>query len=70
MDFVRQPSLIAELTKLSLINVWQLCVHPVIAGQGLPLFKGITELIVMKLLKTQSFKTSGHVVFYYERSNE
>jgi len=67
---VGSPSLIAELTKLNLIDVWQLCVHPVIAGQGLPLFKGITERIVFKLLKTQTFKTSGHVVFYYARSNE
>ncbi|MBA4056800.1 MAG: dihydrofolate reductase, partial [Marivirga sp.] len=67
---VGSPSLIAELTKLNLIDVWQLCVHPVIAGQGLPLFKGIIERIVFKLLKTQTFKTSGHVVFYYARSNE
>ena len=68
--FVGSPSLIAELTKLNLIDVWQLCVHPVIAGQGLPLFKGITERIVFKLLKTQTFKTSGHVVFHYARGNE
>jgi dihydrofolate reductase len=54
----------------SLIDVWQLCVHPVVAGQGLPLFKGISERIVFKLLKTQTFKTSGHVVFYYVRSND
>lgn len=67
---VGSPSLIAQLTKLNLIDVWQLCVHPVIAGQGLPLFKGITERIVFKLLKTQAFKTSGHVVFHYARSNE
>ena len=67
---VGSPSLIAELTKLNLIDVWQLCVHPVIAGQGLPLFKGITERIVFKLLKTQTFKTSGHVVFHYVPSNE
>jgi dihydrofolate reductase len=52
------------------IDVWQLCVHPVIVGQGLPLFKGITEQIVFKLLKTKTFKTSGHVVFHYAPSNE
>jgi dihydrofolate reductase len=67
---VGSPSLIAELTRLNLIDVWQLCVHPVIAGEGLRLFKGITEQIVFKLLKTQTFKTSGHVVFYYARSSE
>ena len=67
---VGSPSLIAELTKLNLIDIWQLCVHPVIAGQGLPLFKGITERIVLKLLKTQTFKTSDHVVFYYAPSDK
>ncbi len=66
--FVGSPSLIAQLTQLNLIDVWQLCVHPIIAGQGLQLFKGITEQIVLKLLKTETFKTSGHVVFYYERN--
>lgn len=64
---VGSPSLIAQLTQLDLIDLWQLCVHPVIAGQGLPLFKDITEQIVLKLLKTETFKTSGHVVFFYER---
>jgi dihydrofolate reductase len=68
--FVGSPSLINELTKLNLIDVWQLCVHPVVAGQGLRLFKDISEQIVFKLLKTQTFKTSGHVVFYYVRSKE
>lgn len=63
--FVGSPSLIAELTKLHLIDEWRLCVHPVITGTGLPLFKGLNERIVFKLLKTQHFKTSGHVVFYY-----
>lgn len=67
---VGSPSLIAQLTKLNLIDEWRLCVHPVIVGQGLPLFKGITEQIVFKLLKTHTFKTSGHVVFYYARGNE
>ena len=66
--FVGSPSLIDQLTRLNLIDVWQLCVHPVIVGQGLSLFKG-TERVEFKLLKTQTFKTSDHVVFYYVRGN-
>jgi dihydrofolate reductase len=67
---VGSPSLINELTKLNLIDIWQLCVHPVITGTGLQLFKGLPNRIVFKLLKTQTFKTSGHVVFYYAPGKE
>lgn len=35
--FAGSPSLIAALTKLQLIDEYQLCVHPVIIGSGLPL---------------------------------
>jgi dihydrofolate reductase len=67
---VGSPSLIAELTKLKLIDEWQLCVHPVVTGKGLPLFKDITDRIVFNLLKTKPFKTSGHVMFYYTPGSE
>lgn len=32
--FVCSPSLIVALTKLNLINEYQLCVHPLVAGSG------------------------------------
>lgn len=41
--FVCSPSLIVALTKLNLIDEYQLCIHPVIAGSGLPLFRNISE---------------------------
>jgi len=53
-----------------LIDEWQLCVHPVITGKGLPLFKNITDRIVFNLLKIEPFKTSGHVTFYYVPGKE
>jgi dihydrofolate reductase len=62
---VGSPSLIAALTQLSLIDEYQLCIHPVIAGKGLPLFKNISDKIILKLLKTKSF-SSGAIVLYYE----
>jgi dihydrofolate reductase len=64
--FACSPSLIAQLTQLNLIDEYQICVHPVIAGSGLPLFKNISELKRLKLLKTKPFK-SGALVQYYER---
>jgi dihydrofolate reductase len=35
---VGSRSLIIQLMKLNLIDEYQLCVHPVVAGSGLPLF--------------------------------
>lgn len=62
---VGSPGVIASLTKLALIDEYQLCIHPVILGKGLPLFKNITDRIVLKLLKTKTFG-SGAVIHYYE----
>ena len=62
---VGSPSLIVSLTKLNLIDEYQLCVHPVIVGNGLPLFKDINDRVTFKLLKTKTFG-SGAEVLYYE----
>jgi len=64
--FVGSPGLIAALTKLNLFDEYQLCVHPVIIGSGLPLFKNISERMVLKLVKSKAFKSSGAMMLYYE----
>ncbi|REG98862.1 dihydrofolate reductase family protein [Flavobacterium aquicola] len=63
--YVGSPSLIVALTKLNLIDEYQICVHPVIAGSGLPLFKDISDRIVLKLQKTKTLG-AGAVILYYE----
>jgi dihydrofolate reductase len=63
---VGSPSLIVALTKLNLIDEYQLRVHPVIIGNGLPLFRNINERIILKLVKTKTFGSSGSIVLYYE----
>lgn len=63
--FVGSPALIVALTQLGLIDEYQLCVHPVIAGQGLPLFKNIKDKSVLTLLHTKKI-SSGAIVLYYE----
>ncbi|HEY3387061.1 MAG TPA: dihydrofolate reductase family protein [Saprospiraceae bacterium] len=65
---VGSPSLIAALTKLNLIDEYQLGVHPVIAGSGLILFRNITDKITLKLVKTKTFG-SGAIVLYYEQAS-
>ena len=63
--FAGSRSLILHLMKLNLIDEFQLCVHPVIEGNGLPLFENINDRIILKLIKTKIF-SSGAVTLYYE----
>jgi dihydrofolate reductase len=61
---VGSPSLIVAFTQLDLIDEYQLAVHPVILGSGLPLFNNIKDRINLNLLKTKTF-SCGVVVLYY-----
>jgi dihydrofolate reductase len=63
--FVGSRSLIMQLLKLNLIDELQLCVHPVIAGGGLPLFENLRDRNVLKLIKTKVFK-GGAITLYYQ----
>jgi len=66
---VGSPSLIVALTKLALIDEYQLCIHPVIAGSGLPLFKDIKDSVQLRFLKAKSID-SGATVLYYGSTGE
>lgn len=62
---VGSRSLIVALSNLDLIDEYQLCFHPVIAGSGLPLFENINYRTVFNLIKTKTF-VNGAVTLYYE----
>jgi len=62
---VGSRSLIIQLIKLRLIDEFQLCVHPVVVGSGMPLFENLTDRTTFKLAKTKTFH-SGAVMLYYE----
>jgi dihydrofolate reductase len=62
---VGSPSIIVTLMHLGLIDEYQLYVHPIVLGNGLPLFQNIKERINLKLLKTMTLG-SGVVILYYE----
>ena len=66
---VGSRSLIIQLMKLNLIDEYQLCVHPVVAGSGLPLFENINDRTILKLIKTKTL-SGGAVTLYYEPTNE
>ncbi len=63
---VGSPSLIISLTNLNLIDEYQLCIHPIVVGNGLPLFKNITNRVDLSLTKTKVFG-SGAIVLYYQK---
>lgn len=58
-------SLIIQLLNSKLIDEFQICIHPVLEGKGLPLFDQIKERTILNLIKTKSLN-SGATVFYYE----
>lgn len=66
---VGSRSLIIQLMKLNLIDEYQFCIYPVIAGTGLPLFENMNERTILKLIKTKTF-SGGAVILYYELKNE
>jgi dihydrofolate reductase len=61
--FVGSRSLIIQLKKLNLIDEYQLCVHPVVAGSGLPLFENINDRTILKLIMAKAF-SGGAVTLY------
>ncbi len=62
---VGSRSLIIECLNLNLLEEFQLCVHPIIAGNGLSLFENINQKISLDLLKTKTFEC-GAVLHYYK----
>ena len=64
--FVGSRSLIVSLLKSKLLDEIQLCIHPVIAGNGLQLFENIGDKTFLKLVKTKTFE-GGAVILYFER---
>jgi dihydrofolate reductase len=65
---VGSPGLIVSLTNLNLIDEYQICIHPLILGNGsLRLFQQINSRINLELLKTKTF-ACGAVILYYQLS--
>lgn len=60
------PSIIIAMMQLDLIDEYQFCIHPVVLGKGLPLFRNIKDQINLRLLEVKRYG-SGAVNFTYER---
>lgn len=66
---VGSRSLILQLMELNLIDEYQLCVHPVVVGSGLPLFENVKNKTVFNLIKTKIF-SGGAITLHYEPVNK
>ncbi|PRY52777.1 dihydrofolate reductase [Arcticibacter pallidicorallinus] len=62
---VGSRSLIIQLMKLNMIDEYQLCIHPVVAGIGSPLFGEINDRKIFKLTNSKIFD-SGAITLYYK----
>ncbi len=62
---VGSRSLIVNCLNLNLIDEFQICVQPIIAGKGLPLLNNINHRIDLKLIKTKTFGC-GAITLYYK----
>jgi dihydrofolate reductase len=64
---VGSRGLINQLLKLNLIDEYQLCVHPVVLGGGLPLFEAGHDRTVFSLVRTKTF-AGGAILLCYTRA--
>jgi dihydrofolate reductase len=59
------PSASHSLMNHGLIDEFWLFVNPILLGQGMPLFKNITEMTKLKLIETKTF-SCGVIALHYE----
>lgn len=65
MVILGSGAIMSVFANAGLIDEYRLVVNPVVLGRGTPLFKGISDRLNLRLLKTKAFK-SGNVLLCYE----
>jgi dihydrofolate reductase len=60
------PSTCHSLMQHHLIDEYSLFVNPVLIGAGIPVFKNITDRLMLQLGETNTFK-SGVIALYYAK---
>lgn len=58
------PQASHSLLSLGLIDEFWLFVNPILLGQGIPLFKGVSERTQLKLMESKTF-TNGVIALHY-----
>jgi dihydrofolate reductase len=60
------PSASNSLLNLGLVDEFWIFVNPVLLGQGIPLFRNISESIKLSMIETRKFDT-GVIALHYEK---
>jgi dihydrofolate reductase len=60
------PGASHSLLKIGLVDEYWIFVNPILLGQGIPLFKNVTDMIKLKLLESKTFN-SGVVALHYRK---
>lgn len=63
------PSASHSLLQARLVDEFRIFVNPVLLGQGIPLFKHVSDITRLKLLESKTF-TSGVVALFYAKKDE
>jgi dihydrofolate reductase len=65
MAILGSGSIVSQLAQQGLIDEYQIMVNPVVLGKGRTLFEGIRDQLVLKLVRTRTFR-NGCVLLTYE----
>lgn len=61
-------SLIIQLLNSGFIDEFQLCIHPVIEGKGMPLFDQIEDRKSLRLTRIKTLKSGAFIAYYSPES--
>ena len=62
------PKASHSLLEAGLVDEFWLFVNPVLLGQGIPLFKGVNELVKLRLIESKTF-SCGVIALHYMRND-
>ena len=62
-------SIVQAFRRMDLVDEYQVWLHPVVIGNGLPLFSHDSDMLSLRLLKTKLFY-SGVMLLYYEPARD
>lgn len=62
--FIGSRSLINQLMNIRMIDEYWLCIHPVVAGSGTPLFDRNNQRMLLDLQRIKTFRGGAFVVSY------
>ncbi|MFC4874923.1 dihydrofolate reductase family protein [Negadavirga shengliensis] len=62
--------LITSFINLNLIDEYQIGLHPVVLGGGLPLFRDIRERINLNLVQSKAFRSGMTLLYYHPKDTE